>query len=188
MALAPSLQVFRHRAYLHYWSMRVSIAAARQMEAITIGYQVYDLARRPAETGGLGWSIEEAAFLLGLVGLTQFVPVLLLSLLGGQAADRLNRKMILIIANVIRLLLSFALLASVFLPAGSALPIIFCVAALLGCVNAFTPAAANSLFPQLVPRQELPNAIAWNSLGFQTAVIIGPAAGGLIYGFFNIEI
>ena len=58
MALAPSLQVFRHRAYLHYWSMRVSIAAARQMEAITIGYQVYDLARRPAETGGLGWSIE----------------------------------------------------------------------------------------------------------------------------------
>ena len=185
MALAPSLQVFRHRAYLHYWSMRVSIAAARQMEAITIGYQVYDLARRPAETGGLGWSIEEAAFLLGLVGLTQFVPVLLLSLLGGQAADRLNRKMILIIANVIRLLLSFALLASVFLPAGSALPIIFCVAALLGCVNAFTPAAANSLFPQLVPRQELPNAIAWNSLGFQTAVIIGPAAGGLIYGFFS---
>ena len=91
MALAPSLHVFRHRAYLHFWLMRVSIAAARQMEAITIGYQVYDLARRPAETGGLGWSIEESAFLLGLVGLAQFVPVLLLSLVGGQAADRLNR-------------------------------------------------------------------------------------------------
>ena len=83
--------------------MRVSIAAARQMEAITIGYQVYDMARRPAETGGLGWSIEEAAFLLGLVGLAQFVPVFLLSLIGGQAADRLNRKMILIVSNVVRL-------------------------------------------------------------------------------------
>lgn len=185
MALAPSLQVFRHRAYLHFWLMRVSIAAARQMEAITIGYQVYDLARRPAETGGLGWSIEESAFLLGLVGLAQFVPVLLLSLVGGQAADRLNRKMILIVSNTVRVLLSVALLASVFLPASDALPIIFGVAIMLGCVNAFTPAAANSLFPRLVPRRELPNAIAWNSLGFQTAVIVGPAVGGLIYGFFG---
>ena len=143
MALAPSLQVFRHRAYLHFWLMRVSIAAARQMEAITIGYQVYDLARRPAETGGLGWSIEESAFLLGLVGLAQFVPVLLLSLVGGQAADRLNRKMILIVSNTVRVLLSVALLASVFLPASDALPIIFGVAIMLGCVNAFTPAAAS---------------------------------------------
>lgn len=185
MALAPSLRVFRHRAYLHFWLMRVSIAAARQMEAITIGYQVYDMARRPAETGGLGWSIEEAAFLLGLVGLAQFVPVFLLSLIGGQAADRLNRKMILIVSNVVRLLLSFVLLASVFMAADRAIPLIFLVAVLLGCVNAFTPAAANSLFPRLVPRDELPNAIAWNSLGFQTAVITGPAIGGLIYGFFG---
>ena len=185
MALAPSLHVFRHRAYLHFWTMRVSIAAARQMEAITIGYQVYDLARRPAEAGGLGWSIEESAFLLGLVGLAQFVPVLLLSLVGGQAADRLNRKMILIVSNTVRLLLSLVLLTAVFLPAGDALPIIFGVAILLGGVNAFTPAAANSLFPRLVPRAELPNAIAWNSLGFQTATIVGPAIGGLIYGFYG---
>ena len=182
---APSLAVFRHKPYRHFWAMRVSIAAARQMEAITIGYQVYSLARDPVSAGGLGWSIEESAFLLGLVGLAQFVPVLLLSLIGGQAADRLNRKMILIVSNTVRLLLSFLLLASVFLPAGDALPIIFTVAMLLGCVNAFTPAAANSLFPKLVPRAELPNAIAWNSLGFQTAVIVGPAIGGLIYGFFG---
>jgi MFS family permease len=165
--------------------MRVSIAAARQMEAITIGYQVYDIARRPVEAGGLGWGIEQSAFLLGLVGLAQFVPVFLLSLIGGQAADRLNRKMILIVSNTVRVILSFALLASVFMQADKALPVIFGVAMLLGCVNAFTPAAANSLFPRLVPREELPNAIAWNSLGFQTAVIMGPAIGGLIYGFFG---
>lgn len=181
MALAPSLEVFRHRPYLHFWSMRVSIAAARQMEAVAIGWQVYNLARDPAGSGGLGWSVEESAFLLGLVGLTQFLPVLLLSLVGGQAADRLNRKMILIVTILVRIVVSFGLLASVFLPASFALPIIFSVAATLGCVNAFTPAAANALFPQLVPRVELPIAIAWNSLGFQTATILGPALGGLIY-------
>ncbi|MEM5515353.1 MFS transporter [Henriciella sp. AS95] len=187
MALAPNLHVFRHRAYLHYWLMRVSIAAARQMEAVAIGWQVYNVARDPAETGGLGWGIEHSAFLLGLVGLSQFVPVLLLSLVGGQAADRLNRKMILLVTISVRILVSFGLLASVFLPASYALPIIFGVAATLGCVNAFVPAAANSLFPRLVPRAELPTAIAWNSLGFQTATITGPAIGGLIYAFGGAE-
>ncbi|MGB3624756.1 MAG: MFS transporter [Henriciella sp.] len=187
MANAPSLQVFRHRPYLHFWLMRVSIAAARQMEAVAIGWQVYNVARDPAAMGGLGWSIEESAFLLGLVGLAQFLPVLLLSLLGGQAADRLNRKMILLIAIAVRVLVSFGLLASVFLPASYALPIIFGVAVTLGCVNAFVPAAANSLFPRLVPRKELPTAIAWNSLGFQTATIAGPALGGLIYAAGNAQ-
>ncbi|MEQ8558497.1 MAG: MFS transporter [Henriciella sp.] len=187
MALAPSLHVFRHRPYLHFWSMRVSIAAARQMEAVAIGWQVYNLARDSAGAGGLGWSVEESAFLLGLVGLAQFVPVLLLSLIGGQAADRLNRKLILVVAITVRILVSFALLASVFLPASYALPIIFGVAVTLGMTNAFTPAAANALFPKLVPRDELPTAIAWNSLGFQTATIVGPAIGGLLYAAGGAE-
>ena len=89
MAIAPSLQIFRHRAYLQFWLMRVSVASARQMQFVAIGWQVYDLARDPIETGGMGLSINEAAFMLGLVGLVQFIPVLLLSLIGGQAADRL---------------------------------------------------------------------------------------------------
>ncbi|WP_084397901.1 MFS transporter [Henriciella aquimarina] len=187
MAHAPSLQVFRHRPYLHFWSMRVSIAAARQMEAVAIGWQVYNVARDPAGAGGLGWSVEESAFLLGLVGLAQFIPVLLLSLVGGQAADRLNRKMILVVAITVRILVSLALLSSVFLPASYALPIIFGVAVTLGTTNAFTPAAANALFPKLVPRDELPTAIAWNSLGFQTATIVGPALGGLLYAAGGAE-
>lgn len=187
MLLAPSLAVFRHRAYLHFWTMRVSVAAARQMEAVAIGWQVYNVARDPVGAGGLGWSIEESALLLGLVGLSQFIPVLLLSLVGGQAADRLNRKMILIAALGVRIAVSFALLSSVFLPASYALPIIFGVAVTLGMTNAFVPAAANSLFPRLIPRAELPNAIAWNSLGFQTATITGPALGGLLYAAGGAE-
>ena len=179
MALAPSLSIFRHRAYLQFWLMRVAVAAARQMEAVAIGWQVYELARDPISDGGLALDIPQAAFMIGLVGLAQFVPVLLFSLIGGQAADRLNRKMILVISNVLRLGGTVALLATIFLPAREALPIIFSVAVLLGLVNAFTPAAANALYPQLVPRADLPTAIAFNSLGFQTAKIVGPALGGL---------
>ena len=160
--------------------MRVSVASARQMQFVAIGWQVYDLARDPIETGGMGLSINEAAFMLGLVGLVQFIPVLLLSLIGGQAADRLNRKMILVISNLFRLVGTVGLLLTLTLPASQALPLIFCVAGLLGVVNAFTPAAASALYPQLVPRSELPIAIAFNSLGFQTAKIVGPAFGGLL--------
>ncbi|MEL6726355.1 MAG: MFS transporter [Pseudomonadota bacterium] len=180
MALAPSFQIFRHRAYLQFWLMRVSVAAARQMQFVAIGWQVYDLARDPVDSGGMGLSINEAAFMLGLVGLVQFLPVLLLSLVGGQAADRLNRKFILVVSNLFRLLGTVGLLSTLALPAGQALPLIFAVAALLGIVNAFTPAAASALYPQLVPRAELPTAIAFNSLGFQTAKIAGPALGGLL--------
>ncbi len=180
MALAPSFQIFRHRAYLQFWLMRVSVAAARQMQFVAIGWQVYDLARDPVESGGMGLSINEAAFMLGLVGLVQFLPVLLLSLVGGQAADRLNRKFILVVSNLVRLIGTVGLLSTLALPASQALPLIFSVAALLGVVNAFTPAAASALYPQLVPRSELPTAIAFNSLGFQTAKIAGPALGGLL--------
>ncbi|MEL7486573.1 MAG: MFS transporter, partial [Pseudomonadota bacterium] len=66
-------------------------------------------------------------------------------------------------------------------PREAALASIFSCAGLLGCVNAFTPAAGNALYPKLVPRADLPLAIAWNSLGFQTAAILGPAIGGFLY-------
>ncbi|MEM6557338.1 MAG: MFS transporter [Pseudomonadota bacterium] len=188
MAVAPSLQIFRHRAYLQFWLMRVSVAAARQMEAVAIGWQVYDLARDSIADGGMGLSINQAAFMLGLVGLAQFVPVLLLSLIGGQAADRLNRKMILVVSNLFRLFGTLALLSTIFLPASQALPVIFGVAILLGTVNAFTPAAANALYPQLVPRAELPTAIAFNSLGFQTAKVAGPALGGIMLAIGGLSL
>ena len=188
MAIAPSLSIFQHRAYLHYWLMRVSVASARQMQFVAIGWQVYDLARDPVETGGLGRSINEAAFMLGLVGLVQFIPVLLLSLIGGQAADRLNRKMILVVSNCVRLLGTVGLLSTLALPASQALPLIFGVAFLMGIVNAFTPSAANALYPSLVPRSELPTAIAFNSLGFQTAKIVGPAFGGLLLALGGLSL
>ena len=180
MAVVPSLSIFRHRAYLHFWLMRIAVSSARQMQFVAIGWQVYELARDPVAAGGLGLGINEAAFMLGLVGLVQFVPVLLLSLIGGQAADRLNRKMILVASNLLRGCATIVLLMTLALPASQAFPMIFSAAFLLGVVNAFTPAAASALYPQLVPRADLPTAIAFNSLGIQTARIAGPALGGLL--------
>lgn len=156
--------------------MRQLLSAARQMQAVAIGWQVYDLARGTR-------SIEESALILGFVGLAQFAPVFLLSLVGGQAADRFDRKMILVVSNIVRFIAGAALIATIFMPATSALPAVFAIAVVLGGVNAFTPAASNALYPTLVPRNDLASAIAWNSLGFQLSAILGPAIGGVLFVF-----
>ena len=83
--LTPSLDIFRHQPYRHYWFMRQSLSAARQMQAVAIGWQVYDVARETR-------SIEESALMLGFVGLAQFAPVFLLSLVGGQAQPVLDAR------------------------------------------------------------------------------------------------
>lgn len=144
------------------------------MVAIAIGWQIYDLSR-------LTRSIEESAFMLGLVGLVQFVPVLVLALPGGQAADRFNRKKILVYSNIVRFFVILSLVAASFMPAHIAIPAIFCAAFGNGAVSAFTPSASNSLYPRLIPKDELPLAIAWNSLGMQAAAMLGPAIGGFLF-------
>ncbi len=174
MRSVPSFSIFRHQGYRHYWIARQLISAERQMVAIAIGWQIYDLSR-------LTRSIEESAFMLGLVGLTQFVPVLLLSLPGGQAADRFDRKKILVYSNIVRFFVISSLVAASFMPAHIAIPAIFCAAFGNGAVSAFTPSASSSLYPRLVPRDELPLAIAWNSLGMQGAAMLGPAIGGFLF-------
>ncbi|NWG92433.1 MAG: MFS transporter [Parvularculaceae bacterium] len=176
MSLVPSLRVFRHRAYAHYWVMRQLLSGSRQMQAVAIGWQVYDLARQTR-------SVEESAFVLGLVGLAQFLPVLVFSLVGGQAADRFDRKMILVVSNLGRVVAGIVLVASVAMPADEALPVVFAMSVVMGAVNAFAPAASNALYPTLVPREDLAHAIAWNSLGFQVSAVAGPALGGLLYAW-----
>ncbi|MEZ5928054.1 MAG: MFS transporter [Parvularculaceae bacterium] len=174
MSLAPSTSVFRHRAYAYYWVMRQCVSSARQMQAVAIGWQIYDLAR-------LTRSIEESAFILGLVGLAQFLPVLLLSLVGGQAADRLDRKMILIVSNLARAVGGLGLIATVFLPHQIAIPSIFGIA-ILPAWRSERFYASGEQFPlSAACAARVSSAIAWNSLGFQGAAIAGPALGGLLY-------
>lgn len=144
------------------------------MQSVAIGWQVYELAR-------LTLNIEKSALLLGMIGLAQFVPLFFLSLIGGQTADRFDRKKIIIIFFFVEVLLSAILISSTYFPVSKALFLIFTVACGFGIVRAFLPPAMSALAPSLVPLDELPNAIAWNSLAFQTASVIGPAIGGIIY-------
>lgn len=176
MPRLPSLAIFRHGPYRRFLIGRVLVVLAMQMQLTAMAWQIYDAARQH------GQSIAEAAFLLGLVGLTQFLPLLALSLLGGNTADRYNRKRILLSCYAAKLIIATSLLFFSGLGPDTLIPVIFVAAAMTGAVNAFLPPANSALLPMLVPRAELPQAIAWGSLGFQAGIIIGPAAGGLLYG------
>ena len=175
MPRLPSLAIFRHRLFRRYWLVRLTATLGVQMQATAMGWQIYDVARAQ------GQSVLEGSFLLGLVGLAQFLPLLVLSLFGGQAADRYNRKRILILCLIAKAAIVALLAAATAFDQAITLTI-FVAAALAGAVNAFMPPAATALLPMLVPREDLPQAIAWSSLGFQSGLIAGPVFGGLLYG------
>lgn len=175
--------VFHVANYRKFWFMRQMIACARQMVTIIIGWQVYDLARTAIQDGGLGWDEPKSILLVGFVGAVQFVPIFLLSLYGGQAADQFDRKRILIISQIIRVAVILCLCTTPFLPVISALYVIFGCSAVMGAVNAFVPAASNALYPTLVSRDLLPSAVVWNSIGSQSARIVGPMIGGILLIF-----
>ena len=178
MLRLPSLTIFRHRLYLRYWWSRVLAVLAMQVQTTAMGWQVYDAARDH------GQSIAEAAFVLGLVGLAQFLPLLVLSLFGGFAADRYSRKWIVFVCTVGKSLICLGLASAAGLGVGeNIVPVILTAAVFAGAINAFLPAAQSALLPMLVPRQDLPLAVAWSSMAFQTSVIAGPAVGGLLYAF-----
>jgi MFS family permease len=173
MNFLPAAAVLRHRNFRLLWLARVAAVLAMQMQAVSIAWIVYDRARQTMD-------VNQAAFLIGMVGLVQFIPILILSLFGGQAADRFDRKMIMMVSFSAEAACAVAL---VWIALDPLSPIwsIFVVAAVFGIARSFFSPAMSSLQPTLVPRAELPNAIAWGSLAWQGASIIGPALGGYLY-------
>ena len=142
---------------------------------IVIGWQVYDIARH---TMGL----KEAAFRLGLIGLVQFIPLFLLTLLTGWTADRLDRRWIARGSVALELGCAIAL-AWLARTHRTTLFDLYVVAALLGVGRAFAGPALGALAPNLVPREILPKAIAMSSIAWQTGAVLGPALGGYLYAF-----
>ncbi|BCW88918.1 Enterobactin exporter EntS [Alphaproteobacteria bacterium SO-S41] len=173
MAFLPAAAVLRHRDFRLLWFARVASVLAMQMQAVAIAWIVYDRAR---QTMGVG----ESAFLIGMIGLVQFVPILVLSLFAGQAADRFDRKTI-IRASMSLEGISALILTWIAIDSTAPMWVIFVVAALFGASRSFMGPAQASLQPTLVPRAELPNAIAWGSLAWQGSSIAGPAVGGYLY-------
>jgi MFS family permease len=158
---------FRHSASLRFWTARFLATFATQIVSVAVGWQVYDLTRDP--------------FDLGLVGIVQFLPSLLLVLVTGAASDRFGRRLIMGLSTGVEALCAVALLLfSVHGPTG--VGPIFAVLAVFGVARAFLGPAAASLVANLVPKEDFANAVAWNSSAWQTATIVGPVAGGLLYG------
>ncbi len=166
-ARADRFAAFRHKSYTYYWLARLLSAMAMQVIAVAVGWQIYDLTRNPLD--------------LGLIGLTQFVPALALLLVTGAAADRFSRRMIMAICEIAGLVLGALMLMLTLGGLSSPLPV-FAILVALGVTRAFFSPASTSLAPNLVPKEDLANAIAWNSTSWQTATIAGPMAGGLLYG------
>ena len=157
----------RHqRPFVLYWLARVSTALAHQMITVGVGWQMYAL------TG--------SALDLGLVGLAQFVPSVLLLLLAGHVADRHDRRRVLQMCAVAEAL------AALTLGAGSALGMltpqaIFALVFLVGAARAFRTPTMQALLPSLVPESMLARAIAANTTASQAASVAGPAIGGIVY-------
>ncbi|WP_206454782.1 MFS transporter [Aurantimonas marina] len=158
---------FRNPRFLRYWLARFFSTFAIQIVVVSVGWQIYDLTRNPLD--------------LGIIGLCQFLPALLLVLVTGAAADRFSRRLIMGLSILVEAAGALALLLLTWHGLASPLPV-FAVLVGFGIARAFFGPSSQSLVVNLVTRQELANAIAWNSSSWQIAAIVGPVAGGLLYG------
>ena len=169
--------VWRQPDFRSFIFGRFFITMATQMQAVVVGWQVYEL------TGDV--------LNLGLIGLAEAVPFLLVSLFSGYVADLVRRKKIILISLLFFLLASGGLLLiskyidSVY--AATGLWPVFLVIVCTGFARGFYFPAASALLPQILPRSLYSNSATWNSALWHIAAIAGPAAGGLIYGFGNAE-
>ena len=165
----------RISAFRYFWIARLAWTIGSLAMVVVIGWQVYDIARH---TMGL----KEAALRLGIIGLVQFIPLFLLTLITGWTADRLDRRWIARASVALELGCAIALAWLAWRHA-TTLMALYIVAALLGVGRAFAGPALGALAPNLVPRGILPKAIALSSIAWQTGAILGPALGGYLYAW-----
>jgi MFS family permease len=166
-ATAPNFSdLTRVRPFMQLWVARLFGTAASQMLLVAIGWHMYDLT-------GSAWD-------LGLVGLYQFVPALVLALYAGHVVDRHHRGRIVAACFAVQAVVGLALLMAHELHHDSR-ALLLGLSVVLGAVRAFQMPAQQSLTPMLVPPLMLPRAMAFSSAGMQGAIIGGPALGGLLF-------
>jgi len=164
------LIAFRYSNFTLFVVARFFLVAALEMQSVAVGWQVYEITRQPLD--------------LGLVGLAQFLPVIFLFLPAGHAADRFNRKNLIVVCYL-GFALCYALLFEIARSGTRDVRLIYAVLLLLGVVRAFNAPAGRALLPMLVPIEIFPNAVAWTATIFQGATILGPAFGGFLYAAFH---
>ncbi|MDM0059273.1 MFS transporter [Variovorax sp. J22G47] len=166
-AAAPGFSdLTRERPFMQMWMARLFGTAGSQMLMVAIGWHMYELT-------GSAWD-------LGLVGLYQFVPALLLALYAGHIVDRHHRGRIVAVCFLVQALVALVLLAAGYAQRDSR-ALLLGLSLVLGAVRAFQMPAQQALTPMLVPPLMLPRAMAFSSAGSQGAIIAGPAIGGLLF-------
>ena len=167
-----SRSAFRHRDFRLYWISLVTESFALQMSFVAIGWQVYSVRENPLD--------------LGLVGLAEFLPLLLLALPAGQLADRVPRRNLLAVMVSVNVVVLGGLLAVTASGADRVWPF-FALAFLQGVGSAIGAPAGRALTPSLVPQEILLSALAQRSIAFQLSAVVAPAVGGLLFAL-NAEL
>ncbi|WP_144373521.1 MFS transporter [Vogesella urethralis] len=169
-ASSPVLSLRHHRPFWHFWTARLLLTGGFQIMGVAVGWQMYTL------TG--------SALDLGLVGLLQFLPRILLVLVTGTVADRYPRQRIVAISMLLQ-----ALAAATMLMANSGVglavsrELIFGLSLLIGTCRAFDMPTMQSILPNIVPPALLPQAVAAAASANEMATIVAPALGGLLFAF-----
>jgi MFS family permease len=164
---------FQFSGFRLYQIARFCIVFCTEMQSVAVGWQVYEITKRPLD--------------LGFTGLVQFLPGVFLFLFAGHTVDRFDRRKVLTLCYAgygfsSALLLTVTLRFQLLHRAETVAPI-FAILLLVGVVRSFSMPASRALLPQLVPEEQFQSAVAWNSGIFQCATILGPALGGLLYAF-----
>lgn len=161
-----AFQILARPDFRRFLFARLLATLAAQMQTVAVGWQIYAITRDPLD--------------LGLIGLSQFLPFVVLILPAGQVADQYDRRRILTACYAVEALCGVLLLWFTVQSVTSPWPV-FGAMTLLGCARAFSMPSGQALLPNLVPREEFTRAVALNSSVFQIATVVGPALGGLLY-------
>jgi MFS family permease len=166
MSKSSVRSLFTHRQFMRFWFARLAGVSANQMLMVAVAWHMYD--------------ITSSAWDLGLVGLFQFVPALVLMLPAGHTVDRFHRGRIFAASMGLQAVVALVLIAATQFQFASR-ELILGISVLLGVARAFQMPAQQALTPQLVPQHMLQSAVALSSSGMQVAIIGGPALGGMLY-------
>lgn len=163
--------------YRRFWLARFLAVFSTLSMVVLIGYQTYDVAR-----ADYGMDTGSAAFMLGMLGLAQFIPITILTPFAGVAADRFDRRRVVLIANCADCCVAVTIGVATANDALS-LPLLFALAAAHGSARVFNGPALSAIAPNIVPPKLLPRAIALSSIAWQGGTVVGPAIGGLLFAW-----
>ncbi|MES2457177.1 MAG: MFS transporter [Bacteroidota bacterium] len=170
----------RFREFRSYLGMRFFFTFAYQMQAVIIGFHIYHLTKDPLA--------------LGFVGLCEAIPAITVALYGGYVADKSEKRGLLLkifsgvfLCTLIMLIVTTPQMHS-YVPTSYIIPIMYLMIFGIGIARGFFSPAVFSLMAQIIPKKLYPNSSTWNSSSWQAASILGPAAGGLIYGYYGITV